>query len=69
MSEAPATSAAPVSDSLPGPKRYGRYVLIDRYVLWELSRTTAGLAANEVEPRPDSRLFAGLTARSGKPVV
>jgi hypothetical protein len=29
-----------------------RYLLVDRYVLWELSRATAGLRADEREPRP-----------------
>ena len=29
-----------------------RYLLVDRYALWELARTTAGLRADEVEPRP-----------------
>lgn len=39
-----------------------RYLLVDRYVLWELSRATAGLLASEREPRPRTAAAAFLSA-------
>jgi len=38
-----------------------RYLLVDRYVLWELSRATAGLRADEREPRPGTAAEAFLS--------
>jgi len=39
-----------------------RYLLVDRYVLWELSRTTAGLRADEREPRAGTAAEAFLSS-------
>ncbi len=38
-----------------------RYLLVDRHVLWDLSRTTAGLSASEREPRPGTAAAAFLS--------
>jgi len=39
-----------------------RYLLVDRYVLWELSRATAGLRADESRPRAGTAAEAFLSA-------
>lgn len=39
-----------------------RTLLVDRYALWELMRTTAGLSASEREPRPGTAAAALLTS-------
>lgn len=38
-----------------------RYLLVDRHVLWDLSRTTAGLLPSEREPRPGTAAAAFLS--------
>lgn len=39
-----------------------RYLLVDRHVLWDLSRATAGLLASEREPRPGTAAAAFLSS-------